>query len=567
MNKSVQFLMSIFRKILLVCIVFLIPLTTKAAATQFTSPNYGVESVIFGGTGLLHSTYASIPPKITVGPTVTNITTTGVTVNWTTDKPANALVMVNLTSVSDGGSYAQETGQLSDTTQTVHAINVNGLTRGTTYYYRVRSNDVAGNVVESAEYTFTTNPGDIWPPKIINGPVVTINSATSVTITWETDEISNSIVEYGLQTVTENSVGYFDELTIMHSVTLNNLISAKTYLYRIKSQDASGNLYTGPTINFNTPNAPSITDVRISDVTLNSALVQWNTTSPSNSVINYGPSQSYGQLNQDLATYTTNHIVRLSGLSSGTTYYLQITGQDQDGNKIGSDQYLFKTVVLPLITNFTVSNITSSSVNLAWQSTSDIDELVQYVVTGSIDKTVVGKEGSAGTEILSSTHNYQITDLYSSSTYQVSVMGKDVFGNQAISGTLIFSTQKDTTPPVIENVKTDTSVNLGGNQTVQVLVSFGLSKPGTAYIEYGIGATGSYTDSVKTDTDTSPNKFMVIQNLQPGQSYHFRIVAKDLAGNIARSADYLVLAPTQPISLFDLIFGQIQSNFGWMGKL
>ena len=60
---------------------------------------------------------------------------------------------------------------------------------------------------------------------------------------------------------------------------------------------------------------------------------------------------------------------------------------------------------------------------------------------------------------------------------------------------------------------------------------------------------------------------MVIPGLEPGQSYHYRIVAQDRVGNQSTSSDYLVLAPSQPVSLLDLIFSQIRINFGWLSQL
>ena len=110
-------------------------------------------------------------------------------------------------------------------------------------------------------------------------------------------------------------------------------------------------------------------------------------------------------------------------------------------------------------------------------------------------------------------------------------------------------------------------MDLGSTQTVQVLISFGLSKPSHAYIEYGSGATGDYEKKVTTDTDLSVSKFMVIPGLIPGNSYHFRIVATDRSGNVLETPDYLVLAPSQQPDLFSLILDQIKVNFSFLGNI
>lgn len=550
------------RFVAILSLISLLPVVALAAPTRFSSPNYGVESIIFGGTGLLHSTEGSIPPTILSGPRITNILTTSVTVSWTTDKPSTSVVLLGTSS----GNYTSESGQIDQPTFTSHIVLLNQLSRGTKYYYAVRSSDIAGNITTSPETTFSTDPGDITPPVITTGPSIAQPSATSIIVTWQTDEIANTIVEYGVQSVSENSVGKPDELTTFHQVQVNGLASNQIYLLRIKSKDASGNQYTGLTQTVTTPSSPSITNVQITDITLNSALVQWQTSTAASSVVNYGTVTGQPTDTQSDQTITTNHLIRLSGLSTGTTYYLTLVGQDASNNKLKSDEYIFKTVVLPIITSFTVSDVTSESAHLAWTSSSNIDELIRYTIASNDDPTQVGKEGSAGNDKLVPVHAYDLQNLQDNSDYTVSVVGKDIFGNQALSTTLNFHTPIDRTPPQITNIKTDTTVDLGSTQSVQVLVSFGLSKPGTAIIEYGTGAggDGKYGQTVDLKEALSTNKFMVIPDLVPGQSYHFHIVATDRHGNKNTSADYLVLAPTQPISLLDLIFGQIQSNFGWL---
>lgn len=540
----------------------LLATSVLGAATQFISPNYKVESIIFGGTGVLRSSDASIPPVIVTGPVVSSITTNSAIVLWATDKPSNGIVMLG----TESGVYGVETGQLSDVTSTSHDVQLTSLKKNTLYYYKVRSQDVAGNTVESAEKNFLSDAGDITAPVLIGDVNIAVNSASSVTVSWETDEPSSSIVEYGSSTVSDNSVGRSEELTTFHQVNVTGLQSDQNYLLRVVSRDNSGNTYTGSTKNMTTPNSPGITDVKLSDITLNSVVVEWKTTTPSTSVVRYGLTSDYSEKQEDVS-FSDTHTVRLTNLVNGTIYHLRLAGSDRSNNRLSSDEYIFKTVILPTISNLKVTEITSYTALVTWTSSSDIDELLRYDVTANEDKTLVGKRKATGNDKLVTDHSYLLSDLEEGSSYTITVMGKDVFGNQAISEGVDFKTPVDREPPKILNIRTDTSVDLGSKQSVQVLVSFGLSKPGIAMIEYGEGATGSYTEKIDNDTDLTQNKFMVISKLVPGQSYHFRIKAKDKAKNEAVSADYLVLAPTQQVSLLDLIFGQITQNFGWVSKL
>ncbi|MCC2631347.1 MAG: hypothetical protein K0S20_46 [Patescibacteria group bacterium] len=536
--------------------------SAQGAATRFTSPNYGVESIIFGGTGTLRSAISTVPPKILSGPSVSSVLTESVTIKWTTDKPTNSLVMMG----TQSGTYTIQTGKLDSATVTQHEVTVSQLEKGTTYFYKVRSMDVAGNAVESTELSFRTDLGDVTPPRIVSGPFISNNSPTSMILTWETDELAGTTVEYGTSSVDEKINGRPDELTLFHQFEISGLRPEQAYLVRVKSRDAAGNLQTGETLRSTTLRQTTITDVKVSGITLESALVEWNTTIPTTSQISYGLSQAYDRSYED-ASMAEKHVARLSGLQSGSTYYFRIRGQDQAANIVSSDEYLFKTVVLPTIGEVTVSEITSHGALVSWISSSPIDELTRYEISSSTDTALIGKKFTTGNDQSVTSHTLTLSDLEAGSEYRLTASGKDLFGNQAISLPVSFTTLNDGDPPLIQNVKIDTSVDLGSKQSVQVLVSFGLSEPGIAVLDYGAGANGPYGQVVKTDTEISQNKFMVIPGLRPGESYHFRIVAKDKSGNEATSADYLVLAPSQPVSLFDLIFNQIRLNFGWLSNL
>jgi phosphodiesterase/alkaline phosphatase D-like protein len=69
---------------------------------------------------------------------------------------------------------------------------------------------------------------------------VFINSA--VTITWLTNENSNSQVEYGPTTEYGLITPLDPRLLTNHQVMLTNLVPNTRYHYRVRSRDAAGNL-------------------------------------------------------------------------------------------------------------------------------------------------------------------------------------------------------------------------------------------------------------------------------------------------------------------------------------
>jgi hypothetical protein len=81
---------------------------------------------------------------------VSNVTATTAVASWSTNEPADSQVEYGLTT-----SYGSTT-TLNTSLVTAHAASLAGLTANTTYHYRVRSKDAAGNLAVSSDGTFAT---------------------------------------------------------------------------------------------------------------------------------------------------------------------------------------------------------------------------------------------------------------------------------------------------------------------------------------------------------------------------------------------------------------------------
>lgn len=99
---------------------------------------------------------------------------------------------------------------------------------------------------------------DITPPiiSLVSASNITSNSAT---ITWITNEASDSQVEYGTTTPYNSQTVTDPSLVTTHSVALSNLSAGTTYHYRIKSKDAYNNLATSIDYTFTTSQSAQIT--------------------------------------------------------------------------------------------------------------------------------------------------------------------------------------------------------------------------------------------------------------------------------------------------------------------
>lgn len=120
---------------------------TLTAVARDTSGNTTVSSSVT--VAVNNGTPDTTPPVIS-GVGASSITSSGATINWTTDEPADSQLEYG-TTPSFGSSTTLDT-----TLVTSHSQSLRGLTASTTYYFRVKSRDAAGNLATSGSSTFTT---------------------------------------------------------------------------------------------------------------------------------------------------------------------------------------------------------------------------------------------------------------------------------------------------------------------------------------------------------------------------------------------------------------------------
>ena len=151
--------------------------------------------------------------------------------------------------------------------------NATGLAPDTDYEIATHTVDTVGNVNATwvNQTTKTEAVPDTTPPAITNVTAIgiTMNSAT---ISWDTDELSDSMVRYG--TVPGSYVlTAYDATTDVttHSITLTGLSASTTYYYVVNSTDQSGNSNESIEYSFTTLAAPAVipANVVVKSETLN----------------------------------------------------------------------------------------------------------------------------------------------------------------------------------------------------------------------------------------------------------------------------------------------------------
>jgi hypothetical protein len=290
------------------------------------------------GTNYQFSTIATS----TNGPTISGIsytaTQTSATITFTTDKGAKGQVDYG-TTTAYGSSSALET---SFTTS--HSIAISSLTAGTTYNFRIRATDSGNNQTQTGNSSFsTTSAVDTTPPQISS--VISSPASTSATITWTTNEASDSQAEYGTTTSYGQSTTLNTQLVTSHSVTISGLPGSTNYNFRVKSRDAAGNLATSGNFTFTTSSdtTPLVLSLISALPSSTSATITWTTNKLSDTQVDYGTTAAYGQSTALNTQLVTAHSTVLTGLSPSTAYNFRVKSADGSGNLATSGNFTFTT--------------------------------------------------------------------------------------------------------------------------------------------------------------------------------------------------------------------------------
>jgi len=471
----------------------------------------------------------STPPLIS-GVSSSGISSTGATISWTTNELSDSQVDYGLT-IGYGAS-----SPLTSTLVTLHSAFIGGLSPSTTYHYRVRSRDAAGNLAASGDFTFTTTAAADTTPPIISAVSSSSISSSAATIAWTTNEASTSQVEFGTTSAYGSSSPLNSTLVAAHSVSLSGLSASTLYHYRVKSRDAAGNLAVSGDFTFNTQappdtTPPAISAVSSSGVSSSAATITWTTNEASDSQVDFGTTTGYGSSSSLITSRVTSHSASLSGLSASTLYHYRVKSRDAAGNLATSGDFTFTTqappdTTPPVISGVGSSGVTSSAATINWTTNEASNTQVDYGTT-----TSYGSSSPLNTALVTS-HSASLNSLSANTLYHYRVKSRDAAGNLATSRDFTFTTQAaaDTTPPVISGVGSS------GVTSSAATINWTTNEPSNTQVDYG--TTTSYGSSSPLNSSMVTSHSASLSGLSASTTYHYRVKSRDAAGNLATSGDF-----------------------------
>ncbi len=301
--------------------------------------------------------------------------------------------------------------------------------------------------IEEADYTNNeaykdievTKKTDFTPPEISNVHALDITT-NRVTIAWDTNELSNSLVKYG-ETSGNYTLSESDpEYVLDHSFTLTGLKANITYYYVVNSTDKSDNSAESSGHSFTTfpldimPPA-SVSGLNETDKGTTWILWKW--------IYPFEPDFSHTMVYVN-GTFKANvsapeHSFNATGLKPNTTYEIETKTVDVAGN-INTTLVNDTATTLegdtepPAISNISVESITINSATIKWGTNEPSDSLVKY---GTESGNYTLEKYNATTTTF---HSTELTGLIPNTMYYHVVNSTDLSGNSNQSTEYNFTT-------------------------------------------------------------------------------------------------------------------------------
>lgn len=211
------------------------------------------------------------------------------------------------------------------------------------------------NCLPESGVSTTTPPTDTIAPVISNIGNYTGNSFA--VITWDTNEKTTGKVFWSTSTVSTSSAPSVVSWSTgnHHFAVINGLTAGTSYKGVIEAKDKAGNKSYSSEFSFVTtgtaPVTPDTTAPTLSAIVATSGTstinVSWQTNENADSKVFYGtstPLNTGTALSVSNSSLVANHALQLSGLATGTTYYMVLTSKDASGNTATSTQFATTTL-------------------------------------------------------------------------------------------------------------------------------------------------------------------------------------------------------------------------------
>jgi len=285
------------------------------------------------------STAAAAPTISAPGALTASATSaTQVTLSWGAATETGGTLSQYLIERCQGAGCSSFT-QVGTTAVPATTFTDSGLTAGTSYSYRVRAQDTAGN---TGPYSNTATSVTVTgTPSAPSGLAASAASSTQVNLSWSAaTETGGSIAQYLIERCQGAGCSSFTQVGTATQLSFSDsaLSGSTAYSYRVRAKDAAGN--TGPYSNVATattaaPTLTAPTALSASSVSSTQINLTWGAASETGGVISqYRVERCQGSGCSTFAQIgtATGTSYNDAGLTASTAYSYRVRAADAGGN-------------------------------------------------------------------------------------------------------------------------------------------------------------------------------------------------------------------------------------------
>jgi titin len=300
--------------------------------------------------------------------TATAVSSTQINLNWTDNSNNEVNFLVERS--PNGTTFTQIASLPANTT----TYQNTGLAASTTYYYRVRANNTAGN----SAYSNTANATTQAPPLTAPTAPTTLNvssvSSTQINLSW-TDNSNNEVSFLVERSPNGTNFTQIASLAANTTTFQNTGLTASTqYWYRVRASNTAGNsAYTN--IANATTQAPPVTipatPTTLTATAASSTQINLSWTDNANNEVNFLVERSANGTNftqiASLGANTTTY--QSTGLTASTQYWYRVRASNTAGNSAYSNTANATTGAVSSLAapqNLTAIPIDYDNIKLEW---------------------------------------------------------------------------------------------------------------------------------------------------------------------------------------------------------
>ncbi len=485
------------------------------------------------GLGAVNPVLAADPPAAPTSLTaVTGLDNLGeplINLSWTDNSTSETGFKIERSESADGVFF-----QISTVGPNVKVFSDTGLTRETTYWYRVKAYNEAGDSLPSNVASATTFPPR---PSAPTGLTATAATDSQINLSW-TDTSDN---EKGFKIERKTATSDYQQIVAVGAnITAyadTGLSSGITYTYRIRAYNDGGNSDYSSVASATTggkPSAPAgLTAVAVSGSQIN---LTWTDTSNNEAGFKIERKTGSGNFVQIITVGPNTTVYSDTGLSTGITYTYRIRAYNDAGDSEYCTEASAVTGVIPAApSNLAAAAVSNSQINLTWTDNAGNEtgfKIERKAAGGSFTQiAIVGANAAA----------YSDTGLSTGITYTYRVRAYNSVGDSAYCTEASAVTGvTPTTPSSLAAVAVSSSrIDLTWTDRSNNETGFKIERK---------EAGGSYSQiaTVAANTTTYSNT-----GLSADKTYYYRVRAYNSAGNSAYSNEVSVTTsvPAAPSNL------------------